>query len=109
MSLKSTDVIQSFRLRFWRESSRGATGDWRGDVWHEQQKPGDGAIPIAHPDEAFALIMNRLQGVQQDKALSPTSSDLTRTDSPDNTPPKSPKPLLLFLESIRRKLQGDQP
>ena len=62
MSRNPTDVIQSFRLRFWREPRQGAAGVWRGDVWHEQQNPGDEAFAVADPDEAFALVRKRLYG-----------------------------------------------
>lgn len=60
MPRNPSHVIQSFRLRFWREPRQGASGVWRGDVWHEQQNPGDKASAVASPDEAFALVRNRL-------------------------------------------------
>jgi hypothetical protein len=61
MPLSSTDVIQSFRLRFWRESRRGGVEDWRGDVWHEQQERDDGAVVVANPEQAFDLVRHALQ------------------------------------------------
>lgn len=61
MPLSSTDMIQSFRLRFWREARHGGSEDWRGDVWHEQQKPGEGAVVVANPEAAFELVRQTLQ------------------------------------------------
>ena len=61
MPLSSTDMIQSFRLRFWRESRHGIPADWRGDVWHEQQKPGEEAVVVANPEAAFELVRQTLQ------------------------------------------------
>jgi hypothetical protein len=109
--MPSTDVIQSFRLRFWREPSRGASNDWRGDVWHEQQKPGDEAIAVANPDQAFELVRSRLQGLSQDPGAGPASADPAGLDHRDNrggedSPPSSPGLLRLVLGSILRKLQG---
>ena len=46
MPRKPTNVVQSFRLRFWREPHVS-----RGDIWHERQDPHDEAIAIADPDE----------------------------------------------------------
>lgn len=108
--MPSTDVIQSFRLRFWREPSRGASSDWRGDVWHEQQKPGDGAIAVASPDQAFELVRSRLQGLSQDRGAGPASSDPASMDHPgsrsgEDSMPNSPGLLRLVLEPIRRKLR----
>ena len=108
--MPSSDVIQSFRLRFWREPSRGASSDWRGDVWHEQQKPGDGAVAVANPDQAFELVRSRLQALSQDRGSGSASSDLAGSDHPDDrggegARPGSPGLPRLFLQSIRRKLQ----
>lgn len=61
MPLSPTEVIQSFRLRFWRESHQGKAGEWRGDVWHEQQKPDEQTVPIANPEEAFEVVRHTLQ------------------------------------------------
>ena len=61
MPLSSTDMIQSFRLRFWREQHLGGPADWRGDVWHEQQKPGEEAVVVANPEAAFELVRQTLQ------------------------------------------------
>jgi hypothetical protein len=70
MPRNPTDVIQSFRLRFWREPRQGASSVWRGDVWHEQQNPGDEAFAVVSPDEAFALVRNRLyDSVSEDHDL----------------------------------------
>jgi hypothetical protein len=57
----STDILQSFRLRFWREPREGTPGEWRGSVWHEQQAPGEEAIAVINPEEAFALVRRALQ------------------------------------------------
>jgi hypothetical protein len=108
--MPSTDVIQSFRLRFWREPSRGASSDWRGDVWHEQQKPGDGAIAVASLDQAFELVRSRLQGLPQDRGAGPASSDRAGVDHPEDrsgevSQPSSPGFLRFWLGSIRRKLE----
>jgi hypothetical protein len=60
MPLSPTDILQSFRLRFWHEPQEGSTGVWRGEVWHEQQEPGERAVPVVNPDEAFALVRHIL-------------------------------------------------
>jgi hypothetical protein len=65
MTRDPTDTIQSFRLRFWREPRQGTSAVWRGSVWHEQQSPGDEAVAVADPDEAFALVRSRLYGVSE--------------------------------------------
>jgi hypothetical protein len=54
-------MIQSFRLRFWRESRRGISEDWRGDVWHEQQRPDEEAVIVANPEAAFELVRQTLR------------------------------------------------
>ena len=56
MTSSPTDMIQSFRLRFWRESRQGISEDWRGDVWHEQQGPDEEAVVVANPEAAFELV-----------------------------------------------------
>lgn len=49
---------------------------WRGDVWHEQQNPGDEAFAVASLDEAFALVRNRLHGgVSEDRDLGEGKND----------------------------------
>ena len=61
MPRSPTDILQSFRLRFWREPREGTPGEWRGSVWHEQQAPGEAAIAVINPEEAFALVRRALQ------------------------------------------------
>src|SRR4029077_15469847 len=61
MPLSPTDLIQSFRLRFWRESLEEGTGAWRGDVWHEQQAPEQKATVVVSPEAAFDLVRRALQ------------------------------------------------
>lgn len=60
MTLSRTDIIQSFRLRFWRESHHGSAEDWRGDVWHEQQNPGEEKVVVANAEEAFEFVRRKL-------------------------------------------------
>jgi hypothetical protein len=59
------DLGQSFRLRFWRESRRGAPEDWRGNFWHEQLGPGH-EIAVASPEQAFELIRRTLQSAPRE-------------------------------------------
>jgi hypothetical protein len=59
------DLGQSFRLRFWRESRRGAPDDWRGNIWHEQLGPGH-EIAVASPEQAFELIRRSLQSAPRE-------------------------------------------
>jgi hypothetical protein len=111
MPINSTDIIQSFRLRFWRESSHGAYSDWRGDVWHEQQKLDEGAIAVANPDQAFELVRKRLCGVQKDIGEGPASSyavDIAHQDdrSRKDSPVHPVRRLQLLAESVWRKLRG---
>ena len=68
MPLSPTDILQSFRLRFWREPREGTSGEWRGSVWHEQQAPGEDAIAVIDPEEAFALVRRTLQGSSEPHA-----------------------------------------
>jgi len=109
MTLNPTDIIQSFRLRFWRESSQGSSGDWRGDVWHEQQKRGDEAVAIASPDEAFELIKNRLQWFSQESNAGRSSAIPAKRPDPDSAPRDPPSNLPLLLSAIWRSLRGRQP
>ncbi len=61
MTLSPTDMIQSFRLRFWRESRQGLSEDWRGEVWHEQLKPDEKPINVTDPEAAFELVRQTLR------------------------------------------------
>lgn len=61
MTPHPTDIIQSFRLRFWRESRRGISEDWRGEVWHEQQQRGEPPIVVTSPEAAFELVRQTLR------------------------------------------------
>jgi len=111
MSISSTDIIQSFRLRFWRESSHGTHSDWRGDVWHEQQKLDEGAIAVANPDQAFELVRKRLRGILQDSGEEPTSlyaADITHQDdeSQEDSPVHPVRRLRLLAVSVWCKLRG---
>jgi hypothetical protein len=56
MPSSPTDLAQSFRLRFWREPRRGAADQWRGTIWHEQQRPFESPTAINDPEEAFDLV-----------------------------------------------------
>ncbi len=56
MPLNETDIVQSFRLHFWREPTQSAAPHWRGKIWHEQQMPGDQAASVANAEDAFELI-----------------------------------------------------
>jgi hypothetical protein len=61
MQLSPTEIIQSFRLRFWREPHRDAHGGWRCEVWHEQQRPGEHPIVVEDPEDAFELVRRTLK------------------------------------------------
>jgi hypothetical protein len=109
MPRNPTDVIQSFRLRFWREPRQGDSGLWRGDIWHEQQTPGDGAIAVANPDEAFELVRSRLHSVSQGHEARDIRKDPADDRSKDGSAPDSPKSLRDSLVAIWRKLRSLQP
>lgn len=111
MTPPPTDMIQSFRLRFWRESRRGISEDWRGDVWHEQQKRGEEAIVVANPEAAFELVRQTLRFFSgtNDAEIPPAGqtgeNELGRT-SPRAAPPGTAhggNPLLAIWRRIRRE------
>jgi hypothetical protein len=104
-----TEVIQSFRLRFWREPRQGASGVWRGDVWHEQQNPGDEAVAVADPDKAFELVRKRLHGISQGREARDTRKDHPDDRGKDGSAPNYPKFLRHFLVTVWRKLRSLQP
>ena len=108
MPSNPTEVIQSFRLRFWRER-QGASGVWRGDVWHEQQNPGDKAVAVADPDMAFELVRKRLHGISQGREAGNTRKDHPDDRGKDGSAPDSLKFLRNFLVTIWRKLRSLQP
>jgi hypothetical protein len=56
MPLKETDIVQSFRLHFWREPTQSEALPWRGKIWHEQQMPGAEAASVADAEDAFEMI-----------------------------------------------------
>ena len=56
-----TEIVQSFRLRFWWEPRAREFGDWRGTVWHEQQERHEKPIAVGSPEEAFELVRRALQ------------------------------------------------
>jgi hypothetical protein len=90
------EILQSFWLRFWREPQEdGRSGEWRGTVWHEQQRPEDGPRAVANPEEAFKLIRITL------KAASDAASRMIEIDaSPEFGPP--PGRWTLFWRKLRR-------
>ncbi len=113
MTPPPTDMIQSFRLRFWRESRRGISEDWRGDVWHEQQKRGEEAIVVANPEAAFELVRQTLRffsgtnDTDVPSAGQPGGIELAGT-SPRAAPPGAAQranPLL----AIWRRIRGIRP
>jgi hypothetical protein len=108
MPSSPTEIIQSFRLRFWREPRQGASGVWRGEFWHEQQKPGDEAVAVANPDEAFELVRNRLRGISQGHEVQDGRNDRPDGRGTDRSAPNSPKFLRCFLMTIWRKLRSLQ-
>jgi hypothetical protein len=56
MPSDKTDIVQSFRLHFWREPTQSEFLNWRGKIWHEQQKPGDEPASVANLEDAFEMI-----------------------------------------------------
>ena len=56
MHSDETDIVQSFRLHFWREPTQSEASHWRGKIWHEQQMPGDEPASVANVEDAFAMI-----------------------------------------------------
>jgi hypothetical protein len=109
MPLSPTDMIQSFRLRFWRESRHGGPEDWRGDVWHEQQEPDEEAVIVANPEAAFELVKHTLQIFSRHDAEIGLAAR-TERDEFSRTPsrralPNQQHPLL----SIWRRIWGEQP
>jgi hypothetical protein len=121
MPLSSTDIIQSFRLRFWRESHQASVEAWRGDVWHEQQMPGEEAVVVAGPEEAFELVRRTLQRFSQKAAdadrlgeragenWSNRAAEEERQSQPTKQAPRLPAPRLPAprLLSLWRILRRD--
>jgi hypothetical protein len=106
-------MIQSFRLRFWRESRQGKSEDWRGDVWHEQQKPDEEAVVVANPEAAFEVVRQTLRFFSgtHDAEIHPDRR--SGKDGPGSVPSReaqlsttSPENRLL---SIWRRIRGEQP
>jgi hypothetical protein len=60
MPSNETDIVQSFRLRFWREPTQSEFSQWRGSIWHEQQRPGDEPASVADAEDAFEMIRSIL-------------------------------------------------
>src|SRR5262245_49083948 len=60
MQQSPTQIVQSFWLRFWSESSQAEPQQWRGTIWHEQQSPGEKPRPVAGPEEAFEIVRRAL-------------------------------------------------
>jgi hypothetical protein len=56
MHSDETDIVQSFRLHFWREPTQSEVLLWRGKIWHEQQRPGDEPASVANAEDAFEMI-----------------------------------------------------
>lgn len=61
MQHSPTRIVQSFLLRFWHEPGEAGPQQWRGTIWHEQQQPGEKAMPVAGPEEAFAFVRRALE------------------------------------------------
>jgi hypothetical protein len=78
MKSDETDIVQSFRLHFWREPTQSEASHWRGKIWHEQQMPGDEAASVADAEDAFEMIRLILHsGV----SLSPAALRASRASS----------------------------
>jgi hypothetical protein len=60
MRQSPTQIVQSFWLRFWHESDQGELQQWRGTIWHEQQRPGEKPKVVADPEEAFEIVRRAL-------------------------------------------------
>jgi hypothetical protein len=60
MRQEPTDIVQSFRLRFWREPHPGTSDYWRGTVWWEQQRPDEKAAAVNSPEDAFKFVRSML-------------------------------------------------
>jgi hypothetical protein len=113
MTLSPTDMIQSFRLRFWRESRQGKSEDWRGEVWHEQQEPDEEAVVVANPEAAFELVRQTLHffsgthDTDIPPAGPPGGGELGRASS--SGAPLSPQDWPYSPLSIWRRIRGEQP
>jgi hypothetical protein len=113
MTPPPTDMIQSFRLRFWRESRQGLSEDWRGDVWHEQQKPDEEAVVVANPEAAFELVRQTLRFFSGTNDAETHPNQRAGINEPGSASSREPpagttnraNPLL----SIWRRIRGERP
>jgi hypothetical protein len=107
MSSSKTDIVQSFRLRFWREPSQNEFSQWRGSIWHEQQRPGDEPAAVADAEHAFEIIRRVLHSGASIPA--PTGGkDLASNDTLGCLPARIVQaicPLLAFY----RRMWGQRP
>lgn len=60
MTCTPTQIVQSFRLRFWQEPYRGKTAEWRGTIWHEQQGVHEKPVAVTNPEQAFEAVRRTL-------------------------------------------------
>jgi hypothetical protein len=70
------DLIQAFRLRFWRESP----DNWRGKFFHEHLE-----ISVANPEQAFELIRQALQWTPNNAGVDVGRSNASQGDEQDST------------------------
>ena len=106
MTRSPTDIIQSFRLRFWLELAPGAPGNWRGDVWHEQQHRGEQPVAVVSPEEAFDHVRKTLNrfSMTHIAATEQFNQSSVKASQEQLSPTKHLNPVL----TIWRKLRGER-
>jgi len=88
--------------------------DWRGEVWHEQQKPGEEAVIVANPKAAFELVRQTLRlfsgthdAKTHPKIRLPGREELGSVSS--KKAPLSATNQANLLLSIWRRIRGERP
>jgi hypothetical protein len=76
MTPSPNDLIQAFRLRFWRESQ----DNWRGKFFHEKLE-----ISVANPEQAFELIRQTLQWAPKNAGANIGKSSASQEEEQDST------------------------
>ncbi|WP_141137044.1 hypothetical protein [Tardiphaga sp. OK246] len=76
MTQSPKDLIQAFRLRFWRE----APDHWRGRFWHEQLE-----VSVSNPEQAFELIRQTLQWAPKNAGVDIEKSNASQEEEQDST------------------------
>ena len=95
MRQEPTDIVQSFRLRFWREPHPSVSDYWRGTVWCEQQRPDEKPAAVNSPEDAFKIVRSML-GVHA--GIEAETGDPLKGSAKDFVPTVPRNPIRIGLE-----------